>query len=197
VAQSLLPVPVRAGQRQTYSWTAGFLACDKCLSLRYHEPSKQAVHSVEREVVLSSQLFFFVRKHCFFSPKQPLLFRQLTSLLRYPFRDRPRERMRLRARAKWVPAHGVGILGEIDAWKIVTQRRRHVATLVHPEGERMRTGPKMCQCCAFLGKEAGRVVSKSVRPGRTQTIRMFGSRISEGDDKFQRRDAACCVSLAD
>lgn len=88
----------------------------KCLSLRHHEPSKQAARSIEREVFSFQQLLFIV-------PNQPLLFAQATvsffgidppllcsrstaSFFGTHFAPRPRERMRLRARAKWVPPHG-------------------------------------------------------------------------------------------
>jgi hypothetical protein len=59
-----------------------------------------SAHSIEREVLFfPANCFFFVPDHRFLS-------RSTASLLWYPFCDRPRERMRLRARAKWVPTHG-------------------------------------------------------------------------------------------
>ncbi len=92
------------------------LACDKCLSLRHHEPSKQAARSIEREAFSFQQLLFYCSQSAatFRSSNRFFLwYRSTASLfstnrffLWYPFRSRPRERMRLRARAKWVPPHG-------------------------------------------------------------------------------------------
>jgi hypothetical protein len=60
-------------------------------------PRRRAAHSIERGVLFSpANCFFFVPDHRFLS-------RSTASLSGTHFAIRPRERMRRRARAKWVP----------------------------------------------------------------------------------------------